>query len=197
MKKILTVLLIISLMMSFTVTTAFAADHSSKITASTSLTVTTTRKSPMTPFKKIAKAIDSQMASPSAAPFKKMATIMEKYKEQMELRRAEFEEVRLTAKELRQQTKEELAIHRQEVHGYMEQLHKIAQDFKSMTKEERIAAKDDMKALIQQVRDAHKYKLQIISTTKSEIRKLFSEVIHHGVPSEDTINSVTPVLDEL
>jgi len=183
MKKILTVLLIVSLMMSFTVSTVFAEEHGSKLFNF--------------PFTKMTKSENGQLASPSVFPFKKMDTIIKKYKEQMKLRKADFEEIRLTVKELRKQTKEELATQRQEVRSYMEQLHSMAQDFKSMTKEQRIEAKDDMKALIQQVRDAHKYKLQIVFTTKAKIRKLFSEVLHNGLPSEDTINSTAPILDEL
>ncbi|MBN2852530.1 MAG: hypothetical protein JXQ23_07330 [Clostridia bacterium] len=189
MKKVLTVLLIASLMMSVSVTAVFAAGSQNNNPGNST-------SSPMQTVKP--SAVPSGQAggllSGSAFMFQNRA---EEQKMQMNQYFAQFEENRLDPDQLRTQTRAQLQTQLQLTEECKLELRLMNETYRNMTAEQREAAIDDIIALRQQIRSVQKYNLQIMLAAKDQLRLQLQDCITDGTPTEDEVAEVTEVLSEL
>jgi putative lipase involved disintegration of autophagic bodies len=112
-------------------------------------------------------------------------------------KKAAFEKSQLERQELKKATKETLEKQRNIIRRYKIELHKLNQQLKGMSQDERTEYAEEIKSLRQQIKDAQKYRLEIIHTSRKEIRKLYKNTKPCGTPSNEETQNITELLDGL
>ena len=171
MKKILTVLLIVSIMMSISITVVLA--EGSKVNnPGIAPTPATSQGNEVAPKPETPQAIMSKTVS-------------------------QFAENKLEAAELKMQTSATLQQQLLLAEDCKLELRALNEAYNNMSEEQRAENVDSMNELQQQVRAAHKYNLQVLVATQTQARVLLEECIVDETPSEDEIEEASEVLDEL
>jgi len=122
-------------------------------------------------------------------------------KMQMLNARADFEERKLAREQLRKQRKEELKLQQQLVKQYKQELKALLLELEGMSEEELAEYGDavaaDIEALKLQIRDAQKYKLEIGEAIREQIRVIFPGMMPKGPPTEEEVEEIEEVIEEL
>lgn len=129
----------------------------------------------------------------------------EEVKDRVEERKQEREEIKedfrarmLERKEIRESSKEQLKEQHQLVLEYKLQLKELKAQLEGLTEEEREAYKDEIAALMLQVREAHKAQLQIAQAYRAEIKEILPGVrAGQEIPSEEEVQDAIEVLGDV
>lgn len=168
MKKVLTVLLIISILMSLSVSIVLAEGSKNNNPGNE-----TTSKAPA----------QSQGNSGEA-----QAT-MNQY-----MARFESDQLEMTA--LKAQTRAQLMEQVEITDATKLQLRTMNQAYLSMTDEERALCQSDIDSLKSQIRSAHRYALQI-EAAGDQLRSRLQDCVPDGTPTATEVEDTTEILDEL
>lgn len=131
----------------------------------------------------------------------KKAAVKERIQERKEAReelKAEFQERMLERQQLRDASKAEIKEQRQLVLQYKEQLKEFKGELEGLSDEERAEYSDEIKALVLQIRNAHKQQLEIARAYKDQIKEILPGVRTGEAPSKEEVQDVAEaVIDEL
>jgi len=116
---------------------------------------------------------------------------------QMYQYRNQFEENKLEAEQLRTRTRAQLEEQCELANEYKAQLRIMNQTYNNMSEQERAANAGEIEALMEQVREVHRYALQISSTEEMQVRNLYNRVEQNGIPTEEEVEEVEEIIDEL
>lgn len=111
--------------------------------------------------------------------------------------RYQFEENKLEAEQLRTRTRAQLEEQCELANEYKAQLRIMNQTYNNMSEQERAANAGEIEALMEQVREVHRYALQISSTEEMQVRNLYNRVEQNGIPTEEEVEEVEEIIDEL
>ncbi|MDD4189446.1 MAG: hypothetical protein PHX37_05115 [Eubacteriales bacterium] len=111
--------------------------------------------------------------------------------------RNQFEENKLEAEQLRTRTRAQLEEQCELANEYKAQLRIMNQTYNNMSEQERAANAGEIEALMEQVREVHRYALQISSTEEMQVRNLYNRVEQNGIPTEEEVEEVEEIIDEL
>ncbi len=120
--------------------------------------------------------------------------------------KAEFKERMLERAQIRTATKEQLRTQRELVAGYKLELKTMRQYFETltdeeiaaMTEEERVAYGAEVDALKTQIKDTHKYNLEIIRAAHAEIKEIFPGVrAGNQPPTEEEVVDAQEIIEDL
>ncbi len=168
MKKILTILLIVSIMMSISITAVLAEGSRGN--------------NPFTSPNESAPQFEFKPESPQALMSKTVS---------------QFTENKLEAAELKTQTNATLQQQLLLTEDCKLELRVMNEAYKNMSEAQRAENVDAMEELRHQIKSTHKYNLQVLVATQLHARILLEECIVDETPSEDEIEEVSEVLDEL
>jgi competence protein ComGC len=165
MKKMLTVLLIISILMSLSVSIVLAEGAKNSNPGNE----TTTN-------------------APAQLQGSQAQSTMNQYM-------ARFESDKLEMTALRTQTKAQLESQSQITEDCKLQLREMNQAYLSMSDEERAEHQADVDALKSQIRAAHKYSLQIDAASQEQTRSRLQDCVIDGTPTASEVEETSLVLD--
>ncbi len=168
MKKTLTILLIVSIMMSISITAVLA--EGSQV------------NNPGIAPNESAPQFEAKPETPQALMNKTVS---------------QFTENKLEAAELKTQTSAALQQQLLLAEDCKLELKALNEAYKNMNEAQRAENGDAIEDLQQQVKAAHKYNLQVLVATQTQARVLLEECIVDEAPSEGEVEEAAEVLDEL
>jgi hypothetical protein len=129
----------------------------------------------------------------------------EEVKERIEERKQEREEIKEDfqirmeeRKEIKETSKEQLKNQRQVVLEYKLQLQELKLKLADLTEEEREQHKDELEALMLQVKQAHRAQLEIARAYRAEIKEILPGVrAGQELPSEEEVQDAAKVLGDI
>lgn len=189
MKKILTVLLIASLLISVSATAVLAAGSQNNNPGNSPAASQPGIQPSETP--------GGQTAGLLSGPAIQIQNRVETQQRQMNQYYAQFEENRLDPLQLRTQTREQLQVQLQLTEECKLELRAMSEAYRNMTDEQRASASEDIKTLRSQIRETQKYNLQIRLETKDQLRLQLQDCIADGTPSEDEVEEAAEIISEL
>ena len=169
MKKTITVFIIISIILTLTMSATFAAGS---------------------PFTNSSNPLQGNKTSP-------VVTNSSSSNNPMSQAQAQFEDKKLGVDALKVQTDSKLIQQFQNASKYKAELQTKKQTFDAMSDEERDANNEEIKSMFQQIRETHRYTLQVLTATKEQPRNLMSYVKQNGVPTEEEVEEVLDITNEL
>lgn len=182
MKKILLVLLVISVMLSLIVTTAIAEGSQASNPSTVQQGMQSTTQTGTQQGARTTTQADAQSGAQQG---------------QMNQYQNRFEENKLDAEQLRTQTRAQLDEQYQLTYEYKAQLRIMNQTYCNMSEQERAANAENIENLMQQVREAQRYTLQISFATQKQARNLYTCVEQNGIPAEEEVEEVIDMINEL
>ncbi|MBN2853726.1 MAG: hypothetical protein JXQ23_13400 [Clostridia bacterium] len=174
MKKILTVLLIVSLLMSLSVTAVFAENAQNNNPENT----------------------PAASGQPSESPVSVMTKASEQSQEMNQVIN-KFVEGRLEPAALKLKTTAQLQEQLQLTEECKLELQIMSQLYQNMSEAQKSQNTDAIEALKIQIRDTQKYNLQIRLETKIQSRLLIQDCTANGIPSEDEVAEAAEIISEL
>jgi uncharacterized protein YxeA len=108
-----------------------------------------------------------------------------------------FSENKYNGSELGTKTRSQLTQQRQITNEFKRQLMEMHESFCNMGEEQRAQFGEDIEALRNQIKEAHKYELQIKTALQEQARNLTGECAMAGVPEEEEIELALELAEEL
>lgn len=106
-----------------------------------------------------------------------------------------FEENKLQRNQIMTATKEQLHVENQLVIGYKQEMKNIRTMLDSMTKEEYAEREQEIKSLMNQIREVQKYSLQIKTAMRTKARELSSIVETTELPTAEIVEYAAGLID--
>ncbi len=171
MKKLLIILLVISIIMSLSVTAVLAEGTKANNSGTAPIPATS-------------------QGNESAPKPETQQAVMNKFVTQ-------FAANKLEASELKGQTGAMLQQQLLLAEDSKLALHAMSEAYKNMSEEQRAENKEEIAELVQQIKSTHKYNLQVLQATQLQARFLLEECVLDEAPTEGEVEEATEVLDEL
>lgn len=116
---------------------------------------------------------------------------------QMKGQFASFAENKYNASELGTKSRNQLTQQRQITNEFKRQLMEMHESYRNMGEEQRAQLGEDIEALRNQIKEAHRYELQIKTAMQEQARNLAGECTMAGVPEEEEIELALELAEEL